>query len=120
MPQLLDRSPVTINQIEIPIDLIEQETLNLLGISIVDRQDYIDDCIPQGDIRYWVNRGDTQLLGGISQRGTRFDTPWSPIGSYSTLYKAATSFLGRGEVNSAYRQAQASLIRRFATTLDYM
>jgi hypothetical protein len=41
----------------VPIELIEQETLNILGINIIDKQDKIEDCIPHGTIRWWVERG---------------------------------------------------------------
>ena len=119
MPQLLDRSQVS-TAITVPIDLIEAETLSLLDLEIIDIQDNIDDCIPQGDIRYWVQRGETELLGGISRWGKRFDTPESPIGSYATLFMAATSYLPRAEVNSAYQQAETLLTERFASAVDYM
>jgi hypothetical protein len=66
-----------------------------------------------------VSRG-TQLIGHIFTLGDRFDTPCSSIGSYSTLFAAATSFLGRSAVNSAYRQAQAELTDRFQNAPDYM
>jgi hypothetical protein len=119
MPQLLDRSQVS-TTIAVPLDLIEAETLSLLGVEIIDIQDNIDDCIPQGDIRYWVQRGETELLGGMANWGDRFDTPDSPIGSYATLFIAATSYLPRGEVKSAYRKAKALLTERFASAPDYM
>jgi hypothetical protein len=61
MPQLLDRSQVS-TTITVPLDLIEAETLSLLGVEIIDIEDNIDDCIPQGDIRYWVQRGETGVI----------------------------------------------------------
>jgi hypothetical protein len=46
MPQLLDRSQVS-TTIVVPLDLIEAETLSLLGVEIIDIEDNIDDCIPR-------------------------------------------------------------------------
>ena len=117
MPQLLDRPQISSLQ-AIPPDLIEQEALKILNVSIDDLETRCDHVIPQGDVRYLVARG-SQSIGHIFSWGYRFDTPHSPLGSYSTLFAAATSFLGRGEVNSAFRKAEALLFDRFATTPDY-
>lgn len=102
---------------EVPQDLTEDLTLNLLGLEIVDREDYTDEVIPHGDIRYWVNRGD-DLIAGISTWGNRFVLTSGK--SYATLFDAATSFLSRGEVALAHSDAQAQLRERFATAPDYI
>jgi hypothetical protein len=117
MPQLLDRPQISTLP-AIPTDLIEQEALRILNVSIDDLETRCDHVIPQGDVHYLVSRG-SQSIGHIFTFGDRFDTPFSSLGTYSSLFAAATSFLGRGEVNSAYRLAHAALIDRFATTPDY-
>lgn len=126
MPQLLvggafslENHPQISTLQAIPTDLIEQEALKILNVSIDDLETRCDHVIPQGDVHYLVSRG-SQLLGHIFTLGDRFDTPDSPLGSYSTLFAAATSFLPRGEVNSAFRQAHAALINRFASAPDYI
>jgi hypothetical protein len=102
---------------EVPQDLTEDLTLTLLGLEIVDRQDYIDECVPHGDIRYWVNRGDV-LIGAISTWGKRFVLTSGK--TYATLFDAVTSFSPRGEVALAYSDAQSQLRERFATAIDYI
>jgi hypothetical protein len=102
---------------EVPQDLTEDLTLTLLGLEIVDRQDYIDECVPHGDIRYWVNRGDI-LIGAISTWGKRFVLTSGK--TYSTLFDAVTSFSPRGEVALSYSDAQSQLRERFATAIDYI
>lgn len=119
MTQVLTR-PVGIEIPDIPADLIEQEALTLLGIEVVDRQDYTHKCVPHGDLRWWVHRGETELLGAISSWGKRFHTPVSAFNGYGTLFEAATSFILRGEVALAKSDAEVMLRDRFASTPDYI
>ena len=49
----------------VPASLIEEKTLELLGVLVVDRQDESDFVVPHGDIRFWVHRFD-ELIGTIS------------------------------------------------------
>ena len=77
MPQLLDRSQVS-STIAVPLDLIEAETLSLLGVEIIDIEDNIDDCVPQGDIRYWVQRGETEPRR-LDDRLAREDVMFVPV-----------------------------------------
>ena len=72
MTQVLTR-PVGIEIPDIPADLIEQEALTLLGIEVVDRQDYTHKCVPHGDLRWWVHRGETELQV-LSQAGVNVFT----------------------------------------------
>jgi hypothetical protein len=102
---------------QVPQDLTEDLTLTLLGLEIVDRQDYIDECVPHGDIRYWVHRGDV-LIGAISTWGKRYVLTSGK--TYATLFDAVTSFSPRGEVALAYSDAQSQLRERFATAIDYI
>ena len=82
---------------EVPQDLTEDLTLDLLGLEVVNREDYTDEVIPHGDIRYWVNRGD-DLIAGISTWGNRFVLTSGK--SYPTLFEAVTSFIPRGDRKS--------------------
>ncbi len=103
---------------QVPQDLTEDLTLTLLDLEIVDRQDYIDECVPHGDIRYWVNRGDV-VIGAISTWGKRFVLTSGK--TYATLFEAVTAFSPRGsEVALAYSNAQSQLRERFATAIDYI
>ena len=104
-------------QSEVPQDLTQELTLTLLGLEIVDHQDYIDECVVHGDIRYWVNLGDV-VIGAISTWGKRFVLTSGK--SYATLFDAATAFSPRGEVALAYSDAQSQLQERFATAIDYI
>ena len=109
--EVMDRSK------EVPQDLTEDLTLTLLGLEIIDRQDYIDECVPHGDVRYWVQRGDV-VIGAISTWGGRFALTSGK--TYATLFDAATAFSPRGEVALAYSDAQSQLQERFATAIDYI
>ena len=101
----------------VPQDLTEELTLTLLGLEIVDRQDYVDECVAHGDIRYWVQRADV-VIGAISTWGKRYVLTSGK--SYATLFDAVTSFSPRGEVALAYSDAQTQLQERFATAIDYI
>ena len=105
------------NRAAVPQDLTEDLTLTLLGLEIIDRQDYIDECVPHGDVRYWVQRGDV-VIGAISTWGGRFALTSGK--TYATLFDAATAFSPRGEVALAYSDAQSQLQERFATAIDYI
>ena len=101
---------------QVPQDLAEDLTLTLLGLEIVDRQDYIDECVPHGDIRYWVQSGDV-VIGAISTWGKRYVLTSGK--TYPTLFDAVTAFSPRGEVALAYSDATSQLRERFATAIDY-
>jgi hypothetical protein len=71
MPQLLDRPQIS-SLHAIPTDLLEQEALKILNVSIDDLETRCDHVIPQGDVRpvsfsrYPVDR--THLYFGRSLR----------------------------------------------------
>ena len=103
----------------LPQDLIEELTLNLLDLTIVDREIDCPHTIPHGDIRYWVHQG-ASLIGAVSTWGERFTTPNGKYNGWATLFEAVTSFLSRNEVAHAASNAEAQLRERFATAIDYM
>ena len=105
------------NRAAVPQDLTEDLTLTLLGLEIIDRQDYIDECVPHGDVRFLVQRADV-VIGAISTWGKRYVLTSGK--SYATLFDAVTSFSPRGELALAYSDAQSQLRERFATAIDYI
>jgi hypothetical protein len=107
----------------VPTELIEEKTLELLGVVIIDREDYDDFVVPHGDIRFWVHRGD-ELIGTIS---TGVDTyhpkDYSNPQKYSrhdSLFSAVCQLLPKQELEVTYRDAELILRQRFATAPDYM
>ncbi|WP_373543995.1 hypothetical protein [Chamaesiphon sp.] len=65
----------------VPADLIEAETLNLLGIEVIDLQDYTDYVIPHGDDRYQIWLGN-EFSGLVWTWVNQFITPFR---AYNTL-----------------------------------
>jgi hypothetical protein len=76
MTQSIDRSPERLIVLSIvpsapqpdlvvPTTLIEEKTLELLGVVIIDREDQSDFVVPHGEIRFWVHRFD-KLIGTIA------------------------------------------------------
>jgi hypothetical protein len=107
----------------VPTALIEEKTLELLGVVIIDREDYDDFVAPHGDIRFWVHRFD-KLIGTIS---TGVDTyhpkDYSNPQKYSrhdSLFSAVCQLLPKQELEVTYRDAEFILCQRFATAPDYM
>ena len=102
---------------EVPTDLIEELTLDLLGIEVIDRDTQTDEVIPHGYPRYLIHKGD-ELLGSIS---TWVDGGYVLTSgkSYSSLFEAVTSinFVSRGELALAHSDAQSQLRERFADQL---
>ena len=96
---------------EVPTDLIEELTLDLLGIEVIELDTQTTDVIPHGYPRYLVHRGD-EALGSIST--------WVDGGfvlcsgkSYETLFDALVCFASQSEVEAAYAAAEAQLRERF-------
>jgi hypothetical protein len=107
----------------VPTTLIEEKTLELLGVVIIDREDYDDFVAPHGDIRFWVHRFD-KLIGTIS---TGVDTyhpkDYSTPQKYSrhdSLFSAVCQLLPKQELEVTYRDAEFILRQRFATAPDYI
>jgi hypothetical protein len=112
---------------EVPTDLIEEKTLELLGVVIIDREDYDDLVVPHGDIRYWVHRCD-ELIGTISTwvicgidtyHPKDYSNP-KTYSRYDSLWAAAISLVPSAEVKTTYRDAEFILRQRFATAPDYI
>lgn len=69
---------------------IEESVLRLLGLTIIDLDDYSDEVIPDNYPRFHVKRGEREI-GTISTWGNKYCTRMgdSSVG-YSSLYEAAT------------------------------
>lgn len=113
--------------IEIPTDLIEEKTLELLGVVIIDREDQHDFVVRHGEIRFWVHRFD-DLLGTIStwvigDKETYHPTDYNNPKTYSrydSLFGAVCQLLPKQELEVTYRDAEFILRQRFATVPDYI
>ena len=112
---------------EIPTDLIEEKTLDLLGVVIIDREDYDDCVVPHGDIRFWVHRFDdllgtisTWVIGGIDTYHPKDYSNPKTYSRYDSLSAAAISLVPQTEANITYREAEFILRQRFATAPDYI
>ena len=53
---LIHQSSIKAAFSEVPTELIEEKTLELLGVVIIDREDQGNLVVPHGDIRFWVHR----------------------------------------------------------------
>jgi|GEM_PF-4429656 len=112
---------------EIPTDLIEEKTLELLGVVIIDREDYDDLVVSHGEIRFWVHRCDeligtisTWVIGGIdTYQPTDYSNP-KTFNRYDSLWAAAISLVPQTEANITYRDAEFILRQRFAAAPDYI
>ena len=63
---LAHQSTITQASYQIPIELIEEKTLDLLGVEVVNHEDYSSYVVPEGEIHYQVFRFD-ELIGTISK-----------------------------------------------------
>jgi hypothetical protein len=124
---LIHQSGITKAFSEVPIDLIEEKTLELLGVVVIDREDQDDFVVPHGEIRYWVHRFD-DLLGTIStwvigEKETYHPTDYSNPTTYSrynSLFSAVCQLLPKQELEITYRDAEFILRQRFAMAPDYI
>jgi hypothetical protein len=107
----------------VPTALIEEKTLELLGVVIIDRKDYDDFVAPHGDIRFWVHRCD-ELIGTISTGVNAYHPKdYNNPQKYSrcdSLFSAVCQLLPEQELEVTYRDAELILRQRFATAPDYM
>jgi hypothetical protein len=107
----------------VPTALIEEKTLELLGVVIIDREDYDDFVAPHGDIRFWVHRFD-KLIGTISTGVDSYHPKdYSNPQKYSrhdSLFSAVCQLLPKQELEVTYRDAEFILCQRFATAPDYI
>jgi hypothetical protein len=112
---------------EVPTDLIEEKTLELLGVVIIDREDQIDFVVPHGDIRFWVHRFDeligtisTWVIGGVNTYHPKDYSNPHKYSRYDSLWAATISLVPPTEASVTYRDAELILRQRFATAPDYM
>ena len=112
---------------EVPVDLIEEKTLELLGVVIIDREDQDDFVVPHGDIRFWVHRFDeligtisTWVIGGVDTYHPKDYINPKTYSRYNSLWAAAISLVPQTEVNTTYRDAEFILRQRFDSTPDYI
>ena len=124
---LFHQSNITKAFSEIPTALIEEKTLYLLGVVIIDREDYDDCVVPHGDIRFWVHRFD-DLLGTISTWVVDGVDTYHPKdysnpkadSRYDSLFSAVCQLLPKQELELTYSEAEFILRQRFATAPDYI
>ena len=112
---------------KIPTDLIEEKTLELLGVEIVDREDYCDFVVPHGDIRFSVFRNDeligtisTWIIGGIDTYHPKDYSNPKQYSRFDSLFGAVCQLLPKQELDVTYRDAKLILLQRFATAPDYI
>jgi hypothetical protein len=111
----------------VPTALIEEKTLELLGVVIIDGEDYSDFVVPHGDIRFWVHRGDeligtisTWVIGGVDTYHPKDYSNPHKYSRYDSLWAAAISLVSSTEASITYRDAELILRQRFATAPDYI
>jgi hypothetical protein len=111
---------------KIPTDLIEEKTLELLGVVVIDREDYDDFVVPHGDIRFSVFRNDeligtisTWVIGGIDTYHPKNYSNLSQYSRFDRLFGAVCQLLPKQELDVTYRDAKLILLQRFATAPDY-
>ena len=111
----------------VPASLIEEKTLELLGVVIIDREDQDDFVVPHGDIRFWVHRFD-ELIGTISTwvidevdsyHPTDYSNPQKSTRS-NNLFRAVCHLLPKQELETTYLCAFQILEQRFNSTPDYI
>ena len=124
---LFHQSGITKAFSEVPTDLIEGKTLELLGVVIIDRNDYDDFVVPHGDIRFWVHRFDdligtisTWVVGGVDTYHPKDYSKPKAYTCYKSLFSAVCYLLPKQELEITYRSAELILRQRFATAPDYI
>ena len=124
---LFHQSGISKASSEIPTNLIEEKTLDLLGVVIIDREDYDDCVVPHGDIRFWVHRFDdllgtisTWVIGGVDTYHPKDYSNPKADSRYDSLFSAVCQLLPKQELELTYSEAEFILRQRFATALDYI
>jgi hypothetical protein len=112
---------------KIPTDLIEEKTLELLGVVVIDRKDYDDLVLPHGDIRFWIYRFDeligtvsTWIISGIDTYHPKDYSNPKQYSRFDSLFSAVCQLLPEQELKVTYRDAKFILIQRFESAPDYM
>jgi hypothetical protein len=123
---LIHQSGIVKASSEVPTDLIEEKTLELLGVEIVDREDYDDFVVPHGEIRFWIYRCDeligtisTWVIGGIDTYHPKDYCNPKQYSRFDSLFGAVCQLLPKQELDVTYRDAKLILLQRFATAPDY-
>jgi hypothetical protein len=111
----------------VPTELIEEKTLELLGVVVIDREDYSDFMVPHGDIRFWVHRFDeligtvsTWVIGGVDTYHPKDYNNPKTYSRYDSLFSAVCQLLPEQELEVTYRDAEFLLHQRFMTAPDYI
>jgi hypothetical protein len=112
---------------EVPTDLIDEKTLELLGVVVIDRQDKDDFVVPHGEIRFWVHRFDeligtisTWVIGGVDTYHPKDYNNSKIYSRFDSLFGAVCQLLPKQELEITYRDAEFILRQRFAAALDYI
>jgi hypothetical protein len=124
---LIHQSSISKAFSEVPTDLIEEKTLELLGVVIIDREDQSDFAVPHGDIRFWVHRFDeligtisTWVIGGVDTYHPKDYSNPQTFSRYKSLFCAVCQLLPKQELELTYREAEFILRQRFTTAPDYI
>lgn len=124
---ILATQPQPVKAEEIPQKLVQEKTLELLGVVVLDEEDYTDRVVPEGDIQFWVHRFDDLLgtickwtiSGKVGYHPTNYSNPNKYI-RFDSLFGAICELLPAQELEITYRDAFAILKQRFNSTSDYM
>jgi hypothetical protein len=105
---------------ELSRERVEEKILHLLEIEILDLEDYSNDCIPEGYVRYQVYRSGRSLCP-ISRMGGRYYTRAAKDrAGYASLYEAATFWVDRSRLTNLESAAQQELEENDRLIPDYM
>jgi hypothetical protein len=124
---ILAIQPQPITGLEIPAELVQEETLKLLGVEVMDREDYSDRSVPVGDIRWNIFKAD-RLIGTVStlvygDKQKFIPKDWNKQDKpkfFTNLFNAVIELLPANDVAIMYRKAIRLLTDRFASTPDYI
>lgn len=124
---LIHQSTIVPAPYQIPVELIEDTTLDLLGVEVVNHEDNSSYAVPEGDIHYQVFRDD-ELIGTISKwtidgvlgyHPKDYNCPDRFI-RRNRLFLAVCHLLPKQELEITYLCAFQILEQRFSSTPDYM
>ena len=111
----------------VPASLIEEKTLELLGVVVIDREDQDDFVVPHGEIRFWVRRFDeligtisTWVIGGVDSYHPKDYSNPNKFIRCNSLFDAVCQLLPRQELEITYRDAFDILKQRFDSIPDYI
>ncbi len=103
---------------DIPRELLEQETLTVLGLKVFNTQTFFPAGTIPPSIRWYVTYGygDGEFISRHfdSNGKLRCRTSANPAREHSSLFDAITSTIDRIELALAYSEAEKILLDRFA------